>query len=122
MPMTTKIIKTDLRRQALRAAVKIREHLLGPTRHAQQMALPQNAWEELGRTMKRLRYTERRGWQAASQSLLQDFDYTAGRLQREIELLRQNLASSCTPKRVASASEIAADLIALEDEFESVRL
>ncbi len=117
--MTT---KKDLRRQALRAAVKIRDHLLGPTRCAQQAALPQDAWEELGRTMKRLRYTERLGWQAASQSLLVDFEYTAGRLQREIEVLRRNLASSCTPKLVTSASEIAADLIALEDEFESVEL
>jgi hypothetical protein len=112
----------DLRRQAIRAAVKIREHLLGPAHSAQQAALPQDAWEELGRTMRRLRYTERRNWQAASQSLLQDFDYTAGRLQREIELLRQNLASSGTPKLVTTASEIAADLIALDDEFESVTL
>ena len=102
--MTT---KTDLRRQALRAAVKIREHLLGPTRFAQQSALPQDAWEELGRTMKRLRYTEGKGWQAAGQSLLQDLDYAAGRLLREIDLLRQNLASSYRPKQVTSASEIA---------------
>ena len=53
--MTT---KKDLRRQALRAAVKIREHLLGPIRCVQQAALPQDAWEELGRTLKRLRYAE----------------------------------------------------------------
>jgi len=118
--MTT---KTDLRRQAIRAAVKIHEHLLGPAaRHAQQIALPHDAWQELCRTMERLRFVEDRGWQAASQSLIQDFDYMAGRLQREIELLRQELSPRSMSTLVASAGEVAADLIALEQEFEQVEL
>src|SRR5438067_13559068 len=100
--MTT---KKDLRRQALRAAVKIREHLLGPNRCAQQAVLPQDAWEELGRTLKRLRYTERRGWQAASQSLPQDFDYMAARLEREPGILRPTLGSSRHPQVVTSVIE-----------------
>jgi hypothetical protein len=113
---------TDLRRKALRAAVKIRDHLLGKARCAPQATVPQGAWDGLSKTLKRLRYTERQGWQAASQALLLDADYTLGRLERELGALRQNLASRTSPKLVISASEIAADLIALQDEFERVEL
>lgn len=113
---------TDLWRKALRAAVKIRDHLLGKVRDAPHVTLPEGAWDELRKTLERLRYTERQAWRAASQALLLDADYTLGRLQRELGALRQHLASRTSPQRVSSADEIAADLIALEDEFECVEL
>ena len=115
-------IKTDSRRQALRAAVKIHEHLMGPAWRGPQPALPHDNWQELCRTMERLRLVQLRNWQAASQSLALDADYTAGCLLRAIEHLRHNLSPATKPKLVASASEIFADLMALDDEFEAVTL
>src|SRR5437763_16577862 len=105
--MTTKSV---FGRQAIRAAVKIHEHLQGPARHVQGLTLPQSAWEELCRTVKHVRYAERKGWHAAGESLVHDVDYAALRFQREMEVLRQSLVSRSGPNRVVSASEIAGDL------------
>ena len=69
---------TNDRRQNLRAAVKIHEHLLGPARQPPLSDLPQAAWDELCRTGERLRYVQCRGWQVAAQSLRDDLHYTAG--------------------------------------------
>ena len=117
--MTT---KTVFRRQVIRAAVRIQEHLCGPARRAQIVTLPQPAWEELSRTVKYLRYVEHKGWHCASESLIQDIDYAALRFQREMEVLRKSLVPRTTSKPFASASEIASELLAMEDEFEEVKL
>jgi len=117
--MTT---KTKQRRWALRAAVKIHEHLLGPARRPLLNDLPQTAWNELRLTVERLRYAQRRGWHVAAQSLCDDLHYTCGCLQRHLEAFRQQLPSKSVTQQVASPSEIAADLYALEQEFEDVVL
>jgi hypothetical protein len=117
--MTT---NTPFRRQAIRAAVKIHEHLLGPARLGQGLVLPQSAWEDLCRTIERHRYAEDKDWHSASQSLLPDADYAARCLQREIDVLRQSFAARSRPCPIASAGEMAADLMALENEFENVQV
>jgi hypothetical protein len=115
--MTTNI---DLQRQAIRAAVKIHEHLAGAGRHGEAFDLPQSTCHDLRKTMDRLRWADRKGWHAACRSLVPDVDYVAGRLQREIDFLRQAISTRWSDKRLASASEIAADLIALKEEFEAL--
>jgi hypothetical protein len=110
------------RKQAVRAAVKIHEHLLGTAQHAFWPTLPQTAWEELCRFVKYLRHANRKGWQTAARSLVPDVDYAAGRLLRELELLRSIVNVRASPSAVLSATEIAGELCALTDELESVQL
>lgn len=114
--------KTKHRRQTPRAAVWIHEHLLGPARRPPIVDVPQAAWDELRRTVERLRYAQRRGWHVAAGSLCDELDYTCGCLQRHLEAFRQQLPSKSAAQQVASPSEIAADLYALEQEFEDVVL
>ena len=117
--MTT---KTKQRRWALRAAVKIHEHLVGPARQPTLNDLPQSSWDQLCRTVERLRYVQRRGWQVAAGSLCDDLHYTCGCVQRQLESFREQIPSKSAPQQVAAPSEIAADLQALEQEFEDVEL
>jgi len=117
--MTT---KTKHRRWALRAAVKIHEHLLGPAHRPPLNDLPQAAWDELRRTVERLRYVQRRSWRVAAQSLCDDLHYSCGCVQRHLEWFREQLPSKSAPQQVAAPSEIAADLQALEQEFEDAEL
>jgi len=115
--MTTKSV---FRRQAIRAAVKIHEHLLGPARRTQVLALPQTAWDDLCRTAKLYRLAQRKGWQAAGRSLVQDVNYAALRVQREMETLRQTLAGLSARSSIVSTREVANELLALEGEFDEV--
>ncbi len=116
------ITKTKQRRWALRTAVKIHEHLLGPARRPPLSDLPQAAWDELHRTAERLRYAQRQGWHVAAQSLCDDLHYMSGSIQRHLEMFREQLPARSALQQVAPPSEIAADLQALEQEFEDVEL
>ena len=113
---------TTLRRQLLRLAIKIHEHLAGPAKQANVPDLPHDAWEQLCLVARRLSDVRRRGWQSAVQTVALDVDYTAASLIRHVDVVRQSLSRQYMPGRVAPASEIAAELAALEAEFEQVHL
>jgi hypothetical protein len=117
--MATKI---DLQKQAIRAALKIHEFLLGPALRDQQLVLPEDGWEELRRAGALLNLAHRRGWRAASHALCLDVDYVAKQLLRQIELLRQTLSPSWKPGLIATPSQILGDLLVLADEFEEIEL
>lgn len=110
------------RRLALRAGVKIHEHLLGADRGSRLLELPDRVWQQCSKTVQRLRFAQMRGWHAAVQSLGDDLHYTAGCLLRELQLFRDSLPQRRIAKSVASAGEMAADLAALEQEFDEVAL
>src|SRR5262245_22365745 len=111
---------TFRRRQAVRAAIKIHEHLVARARHAQRMALPSGSWEEVCQIIQRLDYSDRKCWYLASQSVARDADYTVRRFKEELDVLRKNLLGRSDPVPVLPAGQIAAELFALESEFENV--
>jgi hypothetical protein len=82
--------------------------------------LPQTAWDELCRIAKLYRFAQRKGWQAAGRSLVQDVDYAALGVQREMESMRQTLAGPSVASSIVSSREIANELLALEGEFDEV--
>ena len=116
------ITTTAERRQTLRAGIKIHGHLLGTERATYFRDLPRDVWQQCCQTAERLRFVQSRGWQAASQSVADDLHFTVGCLLRELNLFREQLPQRQSPKNVASASELAADLDALEQEFDEVEL
>jgi hypothetical protein len=106
--------------QAIRAAIRIHEHLHDAARRANVDVLPNGRWDELGRVFQRFQLTQQRGWQAASDAVVMDLEYQLRRLMTELEVVRQSLPRQRSYHDPASV--IAADLLALADEFEAVRI
>ncbi len=113
---------TGLPRQAIRAAIKIHERLMAPAWNPGLENLPRGEWETLRKSLWRLRKVESRGWRAAGQELLSDIDYQSTLLISQLQTFRTQLALPARNSQVATASQIAADLVALESEFESVQI
>ena len=116
------ITTTSERGKSLRAGIKIRGHLLGTERATYFRDLPIAIWQQCCQTADRLRFVQSRDWRTATQSVADDLHFTTGCLLRELNLFREQLPQRQTPRSVASANEIAADLVALEQEFEEVAL
>jgi len=117
--MTT---STDSRKLAIRAVAKIHGRLCTSPRLDCVDRLPGGGWERLRSTVWRHRQVEVRGWQVAANSLLDYLDYQVGLLMTELKHFRDQLPSTARPPRIASPGQILADLLALEQEFESVRI
>jgi hypothetical protein len=106
--------------QAVRAAVRIHEYLCGAAGRADLGILPTGRWNELRRVFERFALTQRRDWQAAGRSLISELEYQLRRLKTELEVVREGLPQPGQQGRVSPAGTIAADLLALGDEFEAV--
>jgi hypothetical protein len=122
MPFRRAPVTNELKRLAVRAAIKIHERLVSPTASNQQLMLPDEIWNELRRAANRLRLVRQRGWRAACEALIRELDYLAGRLIWQMQLLRDNLPTACNSQVVSCASQIAADLVALAEEFEQFEI
>jgi hypothetical protein len=91
---------------------------LGPS--IQWTELPQEPWDEALRIAERLRYALARGWNTAARTLLLDLDYVTRQVCRELTQFQSNLPQTAGPENVSRAHEIAADLVALFQEFVEV--
>jgi hypothetical protein len=114
--------QTNLLRRQIRAAVQIHTHLAGTGRLSPLPVLYDHEWDELLAATKRFELVRDRGWQAAADSLLSSLDLTAASLGRRLDRFRYELPRTPSPMHVSGPRDIAADLAALEDEFEKVEL
>jgi hypothetical protein len=111
-----------LKHQAIRAALRVHEHLAGARRLEGLVQLPTQEWEQAERLLQRLELALRRGWRAASGSLLTDLEYSLRRLSTECDTCRANLPRPAAVDRIAPPSEIVADILALDDEFDGLAI
>lgn len=111
---------TEFRQKALRAALRIHDHLAGASPKIGN--LPEAEWDELRRLTSRLQRAIVRDWKVAGQHVLEDLDYALRRMGAELESYRRELPPSLKCSRRAPPGEILADLYALEQEFEEVEL
>jgi hypothetical protein len=111
-----------LKKQAIRAALRIHEHLAGTARLSELVQLPLQEWQQSAELLNRLELAIRRGWRAASDSLLTDLDYSLRRLCSECDTCRVNLPRPATAGRLAPPSEIVADILALDAEFNNLEI
>src|SRR4249919_1777621 len=114
--------QTHLRRRQIRAAVQIHTHLMGSCRLSPLPVLYDHAWDELLAAVKRFELVRDRGWQTAADSLLSTLDLSADNLSRRLDRFRHELPRTPSPMQISGPRDIAADLAALEDEFEKVEL
>ena len=113
----------DFRRQALRAAARIHEHLLGPARLAPLPMFPQATWQEVADHARRYGWCRSRGWQSAGHNLQGDLAYRVRRLICELEDYHSQLPSGDRQGQlIAAPRDIAADLEALQEEFSDVAI
>ena len=117
--MTTLI---DFQRLAVRAAAKVHERLFAAPRLNCVDRLPGGGWDRLRKAVWKHRQVEVRGWQAAANSLLADLEYQTELLIAALKHFRNQLPSTARAQRIVSPSQILADLLALENEFESAQI
>jgi len=117
--MTNKSIS---RRQRLRAAQRIHDHLSRAALSSGLADVPAAAWHELHSTAGRLQYVIAREWRVAGQRVLDDLGYVARRFEREMIAFRERLPRSLSATLLSTPREIAADLLALEQEFDEFTL
>lgn len=110
----------DFRRQAIRAAARIHEHLMGPARLVPLPVLPRATWQEVTRQVERFELSRRKGWHAAGRSLQVDLSYSVRRLMRELDQFLTEVPTGQRGRHMASPRDIVADLEALPREFEEV--
>jgi hypothetical protein len=107
-------------RPAVRAALRIHDHLAGAGLRLDRFAIPNQAWEDLQRIANLLPQTALRGWTTAYASLVEDLDYGARRVERELQDLRQQLPVRPAVSALSSPSSILGDLAALANDFDKV--
>jgi hypothetical protein len=110
------------KRQAIRAALRIHDHLAGTSRLKGAVQLPTHEWEEVGGLAERLEFVLRRGWKAASDSLLIDLEHSLRRLRNQCDACQTNLPRSLVSARLAPPGEIVADILALDAEFDGLAI
>ncbi len=111
-----------IKQQAIRAALRIHEHLSGTGRLSGLVQLPTHEWEQSVKLLKRLELAIGRDWRAASDSLLTDLEYSLRRLSLECETCHANLPRPAAVDRLAPPGEIVADILALDAEFDSLEI
>jgi hypothetical protein len=110
------------KRQTIRAALRIHDHLAGTSRLTGAVKLPTHEWEESGRLVSRLEFALRQGWKSASDSLLIDLEHALRRLRTQCDACHANLPRSMVSTRLAPPGEIVGDILALDAEFDGLAI
>jgi len=111
-----------LKRVAIRAALRIHDHLAGTGRLKGLATLPTSQWDDTRGLIGRLECSLARGWRAASDSLLLDLDYALRRLRTELDMCHANLPRATVAPQLAPPGEIVADILALNGEFDGLAI
>jgi hypothetical protein len=108
---------------AVQAAVLIHERLLASQHQDQPISLPDYSWGRIQMLQRQIRLAGRCGWRRAVARLTADL---AGELEsccRQLESVRRlPCFRPVEETRVSSATAIHQDLLALDDEFEEVKI
>ena len=110
------------KRRAIRAALRIHEHLSSTGRLTGLVQLPADQWDHTNGLLRQLELSLRRGWRAASDSLYLDLEYALQRLRSECDACHANLPRSTVAKGLAPPGEIVADILALDAEFDGLTI
>jgi len=113
---------SKFRRQTVRAALSIHDQLTSSGAQISRLRLPESSWEALRRITRRLEVTATRGWHTAHQHLVDELDYFLRMLNRELDVVREELSAAPKLRQVSSARDIVADLEAIAGEFEGFTL
>src|SRR3954464_13735040 len=109
-----------INKSLMRLAVAIHAQLAGRRANEPLIELPVHAWGRCTELVRQIRRAQLRGWNLAAGVLSKDLGYSVSAVQSELTSLHQRL--TCRPEavRLATASDIYGDLVALGMEFEEL--
>jgi hypothetical protein len=111
-----------IEREALRAAVLIREHVVAPCPPRRPIQLSHYHWNEAQRLQRQIEQAHRRGWYRAAESLTTDLARMLENFQRELGWAIDGLKAHKAPERIAPAADLYRDILALHDEFDRMEI
>ena len=111
-----------INKAALRAAVLIHEQLAGGPRYEWPVYFPEYAWNNIQRCRRQIDLARQRGWHGAAKQLIADLAGTLDDCRRQLENACHTLQSNPHKRNAASTSDLYRDILALDDEFEGVKI
>jgi hypothetical protein len=113
---------THNERIAMRAAVLIHEQLAGGSNRGASICLREYAWANVGQLRRQIALAGRRGWHGAAKRLTEDLTNALESCRRELEGALRTIKSASPDRPISSAADIYRDILALETEFEDVKI
>ena len=113
---------TATNKLAMRAAVLIREQQIGRQSQHAAISLPEYSWTHIQRLRRQIVLARQHGWQGAVKRLSEDMVRALEDCRRDLDNAVRALQYSPSQYPVSSASNIYADLLALEKEFDEVEI
>ncbi len=105
------------------AAIVLHERLVGKRQVVNAICLPAYAWENILKTHRQIETARKRNWQGAARRLCEDLSIELSDCRRQLdELCRKLDDTGRSSDHHVSASDIYRDLVALEDEVESLEV
>jgi hypothetical protein len=109
---------TPTNKVAMRAAVLIHEQQIGRQSQHAPVSLPEYSWTRIQQLQRQIVLARQRGWQGAAKRLTEDLVRVLEDCRRDLDSALRNLHFSPPQCPVSSASNIYADLVALQKEFD----
>jgi hypothetical protein len=111
-----------IERDALRAAMLVREQLAAPCPPRRPIHLSQYHWNEAQRLQRLIEQAHRRVWRRAAASLTADLAGMLENFRRELGWAIEGLEDRKAPRQIAAAADLYRDILALHDEFDRVEI
>jgi hypothetical protein len=112
----------DHQRLALHTAARVQQSM--SMRHCgrSSLGLPETAWSQCCRLVRKIDKAIQRGWHQAARRLRRELVSAIGTCRRRFEQAAMELDAEEPHQRIPTQRELFQELIALEDEFDDVRL
>jgi hypothetical protein len=118
MPQQHNASKTLL----IRAAERIRDHLLPTQIGSADIFLPEHEWNQCEAILRRIRLAHSRGWRAAAASVTEELSIRVAQCAESLKEIFERLTSNRPSFVVPAVRDIFADLVALVEEFDDVSI
>ncbi|MEX2170072.1 MAG: hypothetical protein WD851_12245 [Pirellulales bacterium] len=105
-----------------RVAVDMQERLTLKDQIGSCLTLPTPEWQRCQERLARMAQLREQDWQASLRLLEPDTDRQLGGLIAQLESLAARLAKICSPRPITTPADILRDLVALDEEFESLHI
>lgn len=112
----------DLRRMAIRAAVRIHEQVAGRDIPPDDIQLPEYSWQRVQRLKRQFIRAHEHGWRLAEKALFRDMADILQRVQYELEGAVRRVEAYRKPRQAISPNEIYRDIVALKQEFDGLEI
>jgi hypothetical protein len=112
----------DHQRLAVHAAARVRQSMTTMHSGHPSLGLPETAWLQCNRLVRQIDKAVQRGWHQAARRLRRELGCAIGTCRRRLEQVAGELQGDEPRQELPTQRELFQELIALENEFDEVRL